>query len=302
MTIPQPRIVAAIPAYNEEKTIAKVVIEAQRYVDAVIVCDDGSKDMTKEIAEKLGAEVIRHSRNKGKGSVMKRLFMRAREMNADVIVTLDADGQHDANEIPRLLEPILDGSSDIVVGSRFMRDEGTREMPKYRKIGTKIISRLAQQVQSSTGSVQDIQSGFRAYGKEAIDTLTPSEQGMGVDTELLMKGIEAGFRIAEIPITISYNGIRNSKHKAIFHGLDVVASTIKFTSLRHPLAFYGVPALAFLVIGVGFGLWSFQIYLSQGILITNIALIAISSTLAGLVLGTTGIILFSLINILRERY
>ncbi|MFQ5759231.1 MAG: glycosyltransferase family 2 protein, partial [Candidatus Bathyarchaeia archaeon] len=105
----RPFVVAAIPAYDEEKTIARVVLQAQRYVDRVVVCDDGSRDLTAKIAEKLGAEVIRHERNMGYGASIQSLFRKARELNADVMITLDGDGQHNSGEIPMLVEPVLEG-------------------------------------------------------------------------------------------------------------------------------------------------------------------------------------------------
>jgi glycosyltransferase involved in cell wall biosynthesis len=135
-------VIAAIPALDEENTIAKVVIKSMMYVDRVIVCDDGSEDMTGEIAERLGAEVIRHNRNMGYGAALASLFGRAREIGADVMVTLDADMQHNPEDIPRLVKPILDGEADIVVGSRLL-GEGHKDIPKGRMFGIKAITRLA---------------------------------------------------------------------------------------------------------------------------------------------------------------
>ena len=114
------KVVVMIPAYNEEKTIAKVVLLAQKQVDMVVVCDDGSKDLTADIAERLGVTVIRHDKNSGYGAAIQSLFRKAMEMNADVMVTLDADGQHDPREIPQLTEPILDDKADVALGSRFL--------------------------------------------------------------------------------------------------------------------------------------------------------------------------------------
>jgi len=117
----KPFIIACIPAYNEEATIAKVIIQTQKYVDKIIVCDDGSSDLTGLIAERLGAEVIRHERNLGKGAALRSLFKKAKELKAEIIVTLDADFQHDAADIPKLIKPILDGEADVVVGSRYFK-------------------------------------------------------------------------------------------------------------------------------------------------------------------------------------
>ena len=96
-------IVAAIPAYNEEKTIARVILLSQRYVDRIVVCDDGSSDMTALIAERMGADVIRHEGNKGYGAAISNLFMVARKLNVDILVTLDADGQHNPEQIPQII-------------------------------------------------------------------------------------------------------------------------------------------------------------------------------------------------------
>jgi len=133
-------VVAGIPAYNEERSIARVIVKAMNYVDRVIVYDDGSTDMTGEIAERLGAEVIRHERNLGYGAALASLFRRAREADADVLVVLDADGQHNPDDIPRLVKPVLDGESDIVCGSRFLSEEN--DMPSYRRWGINRITKL----------------------------------------------------------------------------------------------------------------------------------------------------------------
>ncbi len=102
LDLQKPLVVAGIPAFNEEKSIAGVVLSAQKHADVVVVCDDGSSDMTREIAERLGAVVVRHEQNLGYGAALQSLFKKARELRADVLVTLDSDGQHDASEIPLL--------------------------------------------------------------------------------------------------------------------------------------------------------------------------------------------------------
>ena len=131
----EPLVVVGIPAFNEEKTIARVVLEAQKHAHIVVVCDDGSIDMTGEIAERLGAVVVYHERNLGYGAALQSLFKRAKELNADVLVTLDSDGQHDPAQIPRLVKPIKDGVAEVVLGSRFMDKNGTADMPVYRQLG-----------------------------------------------------------------------------------------------------------------------------------------------------------------------
>ncbi|MEM3407750.1 MAG: glycosyltransferase family 2 protein [Nitrososphaerota archaeon] len=295
----KPFIIACIPAYNEEKTIAKVIIKTQKYVDKVIVCDDGSKDMTAEIAEKLGAILIKHERNMGYGAALATLFKKAREMKADIMVILDADDQHDPDYIPKLIEPIIKKEANIVIGSRFLEEKSKQEMPKYREIGIKMITKITEKIAEK--GISDAQSGYRAYDKKAIEIIQPAEQGMGASTEIILKAIDNNLKIKEIPITIKYEVTKPSTHNPIFHILDVIASTIKFISVRHPLMCYGIPGAILLLIGLSFGIWAVQIYVQQKQLITNIALIAIAAIILGLILATTAIILFTIITLLREQ-
>jgi glycosyltransferase involved in cell wall biosynthesis len=289
-------VVACIPAYNEERTIARVVVEAQRYVDKVIVCDDGSTDLTGEIARRLGAEVIRHERNMGYGAALSSLFKAARELNASAMVVLDADLQHNPSDIPRLLSPVVKGEADIVIGSRFLGKEGG--VPKYRGLGIRLITDFAKGV--SYRDITDAQSGFRAYSRRAINSITPSEQGMGASTEILLKAKEVGLRVVEVPIKISYDVEKPSTHNPLLHGLDVILSTVKHLSIRRPLVFYGVPGFAALLVALFFWVWTLQIFASTRQIVTNIALIALGATLVGLMLLTTAVILWVLISVVRE--
>ncbi|PIX31785.1 hypothetical protein COZ60_02685, partial [Candidatus Bathyarchaeota archaeon CG_4_8_14_3_um_filter_42_8] len=108
LTEARPLVVVGIPAFNEEKTIARVVLQSQNYADKVVVCDDGSTDLTPVIAQRLGAIVVRHERNLGYGSAIQSLLKYARTLKADILVTLDGDGQHDPGEIPRVIKPIIE--------------------------------------------------------------------------------------------------------------------------------------------------------------------------------------------------
>jgi glycosyltransferase involved in cell wall biosynthesis len=138
----RPFVVVGIPAFNEEKTIAKVVLKAQKYADKVLVCDDGSTDMTGEIAERLGADVVRHEKRLGYGAALRSLFRRARELNADVFVTLDGDGQHEPREIPGVVKAVVEDGVDVAIGSRFVDESLARGMPWYRRFGVRFITRL----------------------------------------------------------------------------------------------------------------------------------------------------------------
>ena len=288
--------VIGIPAYNEEKNIASIIMKLKKITDHIIVCNDGSTDMTEEISKELNVTVINHSRNMGYGSAIRSIFLKAKELQADILVTFDADGQHRVVDVQNVTKPIIDDKADIVIGSRFL--ENKSDMPEYRKFGIKIITKITNS--SLKEKLTDSQSGFRAYSKNVLKDVTPSESGMGVSTEILIKASNAGHKIAEVPITIMY-GSDTSTHNPVSHGTSVLFSTIKFTSIEHPLKFYGIPAIIFLGIGFVFMLWTFQIYAVEKEIITNVALISIGSLMIGIVFLLTSILLYSLVSVVREH-
>ncbi len=288
--------VIGIPAFNEEKNIASIIMKLKKVTDHIIVCNDGSTDMTEEISKKLDVVVINHSRNMGYGSAIRSIFLKAKELQADILVTFDADGQHRVEDIQSVTQPIIDNKADIVIGSRFL--ENKSDIPEYRKFGIKVITKITNS--SLKEKLTDSQSGFRAYSKNVLKDVTPSESGMGVSTEILIKASNAGHKIAEVPITIMY-GSDTSTHNPVSHGTSVLFSTIKFTSIEHPLKFYGIPAIIFLGIGFVFMLWTFQIYAVEKEIITNVALISIGSLMIGIVLLLSAILLYTLVSVVRER-
>jgi len=288
--------VIGIPAFNEEKNIASIIMKLKKIADHIIVCNDGSTDMTEEISKELNVVVINHSRNMGYGSAIRSIFLKAKELQADILVTFDADGQHRVVDVQNVTKPIIDDKADIVIGSRFL--ENKSDIPEYRKFGIKIITKITNS--SLKEKLTDSQSGFRAYSKNVLKDITPSESGMGVSTEILIKASNAGHKIAEVPITIMY-GPDTSTHNPVSHGTSVLFSSIKFTSIEHPLKFYGIPAIIFLGIGFVFMLWTFQTYAVEKEIITNIALIGIGSLVIGIVFLLTAILLYSLVSVVRER-
>ena len=291
------KIGIGLPAYNEEKNIAGLISRLQKLSHSIIVCDDGSTDNTGIIAEKMGALVIKHGRNRGYGAGIRSLFEKAKSEELDILVTFDADGQHKISDIEEIVRPIINNEADIVIGSRFSGDQ-TSDVPKYRKIGIKVITNL---VNSNTGNkITDSQSGFRAYSKKVIENILPSDSGMGVSTEILIKANQKGFKITEVPITILYEG-DTSTHNPVSHGTSVILSTMKFISIEHPLKFYGVPGIIFLLIGLFFIVWTLQEFSETRRIITNISLIGIGSTIFGMILMMTSIMLYSMVNVVRER-
>jgi len=288
-------IVIGIPAYNEEKNIAAIILKLKKITEKIIVCNDGSTDLTEDIASKLGAIVINHETNMGYGSAIRSLFQKAKELGAEILVTFDADGQHRTNDIKTVIEPILKNQTDIVIGSRFLDIDD--KVPEYRKFGIKVITKVTNA--SINQKLTDSQSGFRAYTKKVLSEINPSEYGMGVSTEILIKASSKGFKIVEVPIKVLYDG-KTSTHNPVSHGTSVLFSTMKFTSIEHPLQFYGIPGIVLSGIGLFFIVWIIQYFADFGNFPPVLALIAIGTTILGAVFLVTAIILYSLVNVVRE--
>jgi glycosyltransferase involved in cell wall biosynthesis len=290
-------IVAGIPAYNEEKTIASVILRAQKQVDTVVVCDDGSQDMTAEIAQSLGAVVIRHEHNLGYGSAIQSLFEKARALDADALVTLDADGQHNADEIQTLVQAVTEGKADIAVGSRLIN--GNSGIPLYRRFGIKFLTRITNGNKKDQ-SLTDAQSGFRVYNRRAIKGLDLRESGMGVSVEILLQARDQGMVIAEVPVEAHYHGLDTSTHNPLRHGISVIGTIIRLVVEERPLVYLGIPAMFILGAGILFGLWTLQLYATAHMIVTNIFLTSIALTLFGTFSLFTSITLFAIIR-QRER-
>ena len=290
------KLAVGIPAYNEEKNIATIITRLKDITDKIIVCNDGSSDLTSKIAEEMGATVLNHEKNLGYGAAIRSIFFKAKDLDCDVLVKFDADGQHRIEDIEKVVKPISNGESDIVIGSRFL-DDSEKEVPNYRKVGIKVITKITNTTIKK--QLTDSQSGFRAYSKKVLNNLSPSELGMGISTEILIKASAKNFRISEVPIKISYHG-ETSTHNPVTHGSSVIISTIKYTSLQRPLTFYGIPSVIFLLIGSIFSYSAIQYYVEIGRLNTNLTIISVALILIGVVLMITAILLFSLVSVVRE--
>ena len=298
-TNPKAKILVCIPAYNEAKHIGDIVRNARPYCSEVIVCDDGSVDETSNIARSAGAIVVRHEPNKGYGAAIKTLFEIARMKNADVMVTLDSDGQHNVNEIPKIIEPILKEGVDVVIGSRFLRNEDKRKIPSYRSFGIKTITKLTQV--ASYDHITDSQNGFRAYNKKAISKLDLREEGMSVSTEILIKAKEVNLTVQEVPITVTYDGGDTSTHSPLSHGISVMHSVVQFISLRHPLMFYGLSGIVFLLTGIFYMSSALDLFSHTRYVSTPTILISTGFVLVGMVLLATGVILYTMTALIRGK-
>jgi len=232
------RTLVAMPAYNEEAYIAKTVLGARQHADRVLVVDDGSQDETVPIAEALGAIVVRHTTNKGYGGALQTIFSTARDLGAEELVIIDSDGQHSPGDISRLLTELRRGN-DVVIGSRFV--EGSAgDIPAYRKVGMKVLD-TATTLAGNNLAITDSQSGFRAYGRKAIEAIHISGEGMSAGSEILIQISDHRLKVAEVPIRVRYDIEGTSSENPVSHGVGVLMNIVRLISLRRPLVFFGIP-------------------------------------------------------------
>jgi glycosyltransferase involved in cell wall biosynthesis len=289
------RILVGIPAYNEENTIAKVIVNSKAYADLIIVADDGSTDNTELIAKSLGATVIRHTRNLGKGEAVRTIFMQAKRIKADALVTLDADGQHDPHDIPKLVRPILEDQADVIVGSR-----ENVETPKLRAAGVRMLN-LVTAVRDIDGGTVDAQSGFRAYSRRAIDKLHFDEPSMGAEAVALKSANTLGLRIKQVPITIKYLGGTDHSLNPVSHFSDVLVAVIKEVVLKRPVRSLGIPGLILVIVGLYWWVRILDIYNATRQFAIGNALVASVVLLAGFFMVISAMMLIAIVLAIQER-
>jgi len=295
MSTPPKRVVAVIPAYNEERFIGSVVLRAREYVDHVLVVDDGSRDNTANIAELAGAEVIRHEENRGKGIALNTAFdhARAHYMPA-AVVTLDADWQHAPEELPIVLAPILADEADLVIGSRYLKPTG--EVPWKRVVGHWGFNML---INTTSGThLTDSQSGFRAFSEQALQYITFTSKGFSVESEMQFLATDYKLRVVEVPIRIRYED--GAKRSVITHGFKVLNGILRLIGQTRPLLFFTLPGSIILLIGLGVGLWVVNSYRLHQELAIGTALVAVLLTFIGTLALFTGIILHSLRGLMLD--
>jgi len=287
------KVIAAIPCFNEEQYIGSVVVMTRRFVDSVIVIDDGSTDATAEVAREAGAEVYQHGENRGYGVAIRSALIKGNELKADILVILDGDGQHDPKDIPNLINPILAGEADVVVGSRFL-GMGAKP-PFYRRLGQHVLTAATNL--GSRQRISDSQSGFRAYSSKALKSLSLAESGMSVSSEIQFAINKSGLRVAEVPIDVSYIG--KLKRNPVGHGVSVLSRILVMASLRYPLILFGLPGLALLGGGLFLGIRVLTVYGDTQELAIGNAFGTILLCLAGLLSLFAALMLQSLKELLR---
>ena len=221
------RTVAVIPCYNEAAHIAYITEAALRHVGVVVVVDDHSVDDTGIAAGKAGATVIRNTTPvSGTGHATQMGINYALFLKADIVVTLDGDGQHAPDEIPRLLRPIEKREADMVVGSRFLVPD--YKMPRYRDLGEKLLIWACGL--RNGDRVSDILSGYRAFDRKVLEKVKITNTRFGFTVETLLKAQKAGFRVTEVPVSCIYHRghADNSTYNPWRHGTEELKAIAKW--------------------------------------------------------------------------
>jgi glycosyltransferase involved in cell wall biosynthesis len=280
-----------IPAFNEESRLGEIIVEAKKYADSVIVCDDGSSDNTSKIAISQGAELIRHSKNLGKGAAMKSLFNYAKDNDAELVVMIDGDGQFKANEIPLLIKPIMNGY-DVVIGNRFGKDS---KMPNYRTFGNKVLDKITNI--AADLPFEDTQSGFRSYSKKAVESISIQSDGFGSDAEILVNAAQKNLKITDVPVSVLYDiGTKTSTKNPVSHTTEVIISLIELISIRRPLSYLGIPGIIIFAMGIIFSIIVITLFNETRYFSIPYMLLTIGSFTLGLILIMMSVLLFSIKN------
>lgn len=280
-------VLAGIPAFNEARYVGSIVLRARQYADEVIVVDDGSTDDTSTVAGLAGATVVRHDGNEGKGAAIRSILAEAKKRRPDVLVLLDADSQHNPDEIPSLIDPISQGF-DLVIGSREAEKEKT---PTYRRIGQRVLRRSIRVISDS--DISDSESGFRALSPRAIDALELTESGFAVESEMIARATEKSLRITEVPVSNIYTA-DGSTLNPVRHGVGVLNRIIVMISQRRPLFFFGTLGSALLAVGLVLGIWVVEVYRVTRQVAMGNAMLVILLGIIGILAIFTGIILNAL--------
>lgn len=292
--IKEPKLSVVIPAYNEAKTIADVVRGSAKYADEVIVVDDGSSDNTSFVAKAAGAKVLRLPKNRGYGAALSVGLATAALDDADLIVYLDGDGQHDPEEIPDICAPVLRGTADLVIGSRFMKKGGNDNTPRYRTVGQNALTKATNVGMNI--KVTDSQSGFRCLTKKVALSMDLTDEGMGFSSEMVRAASKLGLRVTEVPITCRYEGLDTSTHSPMKHGTSVLTTILRSIRDDHPLLYFGVGGIIMTMIGLGAGFYSIYQFLSVKALPFLPSMLAVLFFFLGLMSVFVGIILNSLVT------
>lgn len=288
-------VMVGIPCFNEEVAIGSLVVRAFQYADKVVVLDDGSTDKTAEVARLAGADVLVHSGNWGKGAAVRDLFKYATQCGVDILVILDGDGQHNPDDIPKLVRPLLLDEADIVNGSRYLNGD-SKETPRYRRFGQVVLDTFTRLGFSRDVNVTDTQSGFRAFSMKAARIFKFSSDQLAIDSEMLMDAAKARLRIKEVDIAVRYD-VGHSYAHPLTHGLQVLGGVLRNIEFKTPLLAFTAPGFIFIGIGVALAVYVVRGFYAWGHVPNGPAILMLLFMLVGTFLALTGIILDSMASL-----
>jgi glycosyltransferase involved in cell wall biosynthesis len=260
----------------------------------VVVVDDGSSDNTPDIAQAAGAIVVRHERNLGKGAALNTGFRKARQLGADVVVTLDGDGQHRPEELAQVVIPVLSGEADIVIGSRYLESEC--DVPRHRAWGHRVFNLITRLASGTPAS--DSQSGYRAFSSKAVEAISFQSTGFSVESEMQFIAREFQLKLVEVPITARYTD--RPKRPVVAHGTMVLNGILHLVGQYRPLLFFGLPGAILLLVGISWGLWVVEIFRRTRTLAAGYAMLSVLMTIVGMLSLSTGIILHSVRGLIQD--
>ncbi|PXF62147.1 MAG: hypothetical protein C4B59_00615 [Candidatus Methanogaster sp.] len=283
------KIIAGIPAYNEQYSVCGLIHATMDYADDVIVVDDGSTDNTSKLAKRAGAVVVRHKINQGKTAAIQTIIAEAIMRDADVLVLLDADGQHDPEEIPSLLKPVLEDEYEFVMGSRKLNGS--------KKIGKRPLIRPFGQFVLKIGlgaitkkKYTDPECGFRVLSRRAMEVMEFKGSGFSVEAEMIRLAEAHGLKSIEVPMAEIYveNGSTLNPWR---HGFSNLKRILAWIAEKRPLFFFGVLGMWFTVIGLILGANAIYIANTSGNVALGSALASVLYIVIGVFSMFTGLIL-----------
>ena len=293
------KVIVGIPCYNEEVAIGSLVLRASQYAGQVVVLDDGSSDKTAEVARLAGAHVLVHDANMGKGAALRDLFEYATQSGFDIIVIIDGDGQHNPDDIPKLVDPLLRGEADVVNGSRYLSGE-VGSTPRYRRFGQVILDKVIHWGLKGDMTITDTQSGFRAFLIKTAPFFRFTSDTLTIDSEMLMDAANGQLRIKEVEVGVRYDVGLSSKHP-VSHGVEVLTGVLRSIEFNRPLLVFTVPGLILVAVAVGFAIFIIQAYLDVGRVVFGPTLLMVLLMLIGTFMIFTGIILHSMSALITSQ-
>ncbi len=224
------RILVAIPAYNSEKSIEAVYKQIpKKYVDKVIIADDGSRDHTIEVIRKLGLKPIMHKKNLGYGANQKTLYIKALSLGAKYIIMLHPDGQYNPKDLPKFIDALLQAKGDLILGSRFL-DQQLNETPLYKSISIRLITLFFNTILGT--DLSEVNTGYRGYTAKLLKTIPFLKNGNGYifDPQLIIQSVYFGFKIGEVSVSKRYNeeAISPNFSKSLHHGLENIKLLVEY--------------------------------------------------------------------------